>query len=169
MMLTVDRHAAVHRDPSITVSALKEMLADAHYLTKGLRDGPRTQKLYAMQLALEANDIKWMDAMMATAVSEFTVDFDPKKFRTQPSTLEQENTRPGDLKRKRSESPAEKVSRHRAEVIKHSGQSMDLTKDSNDDDPPSSNPAKPTRVIDLTGEEVVILFSSTRGTKALEQ
>ncbi|KAE9370778.1 hypothetical protein N431DRAFT_559861 [Stipitochalara longipes BDJ] len=166
------RHAAVHRDPSITISALKEMLADAHCLTEGLRDRPRTDKLRAIQLALEANDTKWMYVMMATPVSTFKDDFDPKKFRTQPTSFRTENAQVMVLKRKRSESiPLGRVSRQRAGVIENPGDVMDLTMDSEDDGAPATNPetARPTRVIDLTGDGVVVLFRSARATTALNQ
>jgi hypothetical protein len=82
------RHAAVHRDPTITVSALKEMLADAHFLTQGLRDAPRTNKLQALQLALERDDRKRIEETIAAPISTFDDGFDPDNFRTQPRLLE---------------------------------------------------------------------------------
>jgi hypothetical protein len=80
------RHAAVHRN-STTISTLKEMLEDSMLLTKALRDEPGTEKLGAMQLALEENDTKWMEQMIATPISAFTHEFDPYKFRTIPGSF----------------------------------------------------------------------------------
>jgi hypothetical protein len=76
------RHAAVHRLP-INVSRLKGMLADAQLLTKGLRDRLRTNKLWAIAVALEADDKEWMEGIIAAPIANFDDPFDAQKFRTQ--------------------------------------------------------------------------------------
>jgi hypothetical protein len=76
------RHAAVHRLP-IDISRLKDMLAGAQLLTRGLRDRPRTNKLWAMAVALEADDKEWMEGVIAAPIAAFNDPFDAQKFRTQ--------------------------------------------------------------------------------------
>jgi hypothetical protein len=78
------RHAAVHRLP-IDISRLKDMLAGAQLLTRGLRDRPRTNKLWAMAVALEADDKEWMEGVIAAPIAAFNDPFDAQKFRTQAS------------------------------------------------------------------------------------
>jgi hypothetical protein len=233
------RHAAVHRDPTITVSALKEMLADAHFLTQGLRDAPRTNKLQALQLALERDDRKRIEETIAAPISTFDDGFDPDKFRTQPRPsgnglqqkeniqfsgrvnyanelgnysgmlqsvegqetmgqsqfehqqslrlsvtnssahgrgrsvqrgLRDSNGRPQGLKRKRSETTKFEGANQQAGVIKHPDEHIDLTLDSDDGDPPATNPkpAKIARVIDLTGDESIALLRSPRASKTTD-
>lgn len=236
------RHAAVHRLPT-TTSMLKAMLADAQLLTNGLRDGLRSRKLRAIAVALDADDIKWMEALMAAPISDFKDPFDAQKFRTQTSppgnkpqqkegmeflgrfnyAIErkdyggassgmsqfikgQENTgqshfkyqqslgqpttnssahergtitqrglrdlsvQPRGLKRKRSELFHFGRAKQQAGVIKHAGDHIDLTLDSDEDNPPATNPhldpepAKVACVIDLTGDESVALSRSPRAT-----
>jgi hypothetical protein len=233
------RHAAVHRDPTITVSALKEMLADAHFLTQGLRDAPRTNKLQAMQLALEGDNRKRIEETVAAPISTFDDGLDPYKFRTQPGPsgnglqqkenirfsgrvsdagelgnssgmlqsvegqettgqsqfehqqslrlsitnnsaygrgqsvqrgLRDSNGRPQGLKRKRSENTKFERANQQAGVIKHPGEHIDLTLDSDDGGPPATNPkpAKIARVIDLTGDESIVLFRSPRASETTD-
>jgi hypothetical protein len=233
------RHSAVHRDPTITVSALKEMLADAHFLTQGFRDVPRTNKLQAMQLALEDNDRKRIEETLAAPISTFDDGFDPHKVRTQPRPsenglqqkenihfsgrvnyasklgnssgilqsvegqetmgqsqfehqqslrlsitnssvhgrgrsvqrgLRDSNGRSQGLKRKRSETIKFERANQKPRVIQHPGEHIDLTVDSDDGDSPATypKPAKIARVIDLTGDEPIVLFRSPRASEATD-
>jgi hypothetical protein len=145
------------------------MLGDAQVLTKALRDGPRNNKLKTMALALDTRDVEAMEAIIAAPLSTFNDAVNFQRFQTQTADPGSSFRQKENIDPRRARKSTTKSSVVKLEQITKAGKSkcptgiIDLTLDS-DGEPPDTGlpPTKSKGVIDLTGDEHVVLFRSPR-------